>query len=103
MTSTENKAMMEIIINQGILDLICHCLTLKDAKYVAVSLEGLTNLLNFGSLYYTQENGKNLITQRIEQMGMFDILESLQTHPVEIVYEKTIQLLEKYFETENEF
>jgi len=32
---------------------------------------------------------------------MFDVLESLQYHPVEVVYEKTIKLLENYFDTEN--
>jgi hypothetical protein len=94
--------MMETILNQGILELICHCLTLKDAKYVAVSLEALTNLLNFGKMYYTVD-GKNLIAKKIEELGMFDVLENLQSHPVEIVYEKVFKLLETYFETENEY
>lgn len=34
-------------------------------------------------------------------MGMFDVLEKLQYHPVEIVYEKTLKLLEMYFDTQN--
>lgn len=74
---------------------------MKDAKYIAVSLEALTNLLNFGKTYYTQD-GKNLIVKRIEELGMYDLLESLQMHPVEIVYEKTVKLLETFFETENQ-
>jgi len=45
---------------------------------------------------------KNLIVEKIEQLGMFDLLESLQYHPVEIVYEKTIRLLEAFFDTENQ-
>ena len=93
---------METILSQGILELICHCLKLKDAKYVAVSLEALTNLLIFGKQYYFVD-GKNLIAKKIEELGMFDVLESLQTHPVEIVYEKTIKLLETFFDTENEY
>lgn len=101
MTSTENKEMTEHIINQGILNLICYCLKLTDAKYIAVSLEALGNLLNFGMTYYMQD-GKNLIVKKIDQLGMYDLLENLQYHPVEIVYEKTIKLLEAYFETENQ-
>ena len=34
-------------------------------------------------------------------MGMFDVLENLQYHPVEVVYEKTLKILETYFETES--
>lgn len=93
--------MMETILKQNILELICHCLSMKDAKYIAVSLEALTNLLNFGKLYYSQ-SGKNLIVKRIEELGMFDVLENLQMHPVEIVYEKTVKLLESFFDTENQ-
>lgn len=93
--------MMEKILNDGILELICHCLKSNDAKYIAVSLEALGNLLSFGKSYYML-NGKNLIVKKIEELGMFDILENLQFHPVEIVYEKTIKLLEAYFETENQ-
>ena len=93
--------MMEHILKDGILELICHCLKLTDAKYIAVSLEALANLLNFGKNYYTVD-GKNLIVDKIEKLGMFDLLESLQYHAVEIVYEKTIRLLEAYFDTENQ-
>lgn len=100
-TSTENKAMMEKILNQGILDVICLCLKMNDAKYIAVSLEALGNLLAFGKQYYVVD-GKNIIVKKIEELGMFDMLESLQMHPVEIVYEKTIKILETYFETENQ-
>lgn len=100
LTSTENKESMEYIIRQGILEMVCECLKMKDPKFIAVSLEALGNLLNFGKIYYT-ENGRNLIVAKVEQLGMFDVLESFQYHPVEIVYEKTIKLLEAYFETEN--
>ena len=93
---------MEYILKQGILELICHCLKSNDAKYIAVSLEALSNLLNFGKLYLTTEDGRNLIVAKIGEMGMFEVLENLQLHPVEIVYEKTVKLLETYFDTENQ-
>jgi hypothetical protein len=93
---------MDIIIQQGIIELICDCLKLDDPKYIAVSLEALANLLTFGKQYYT-ENGTNLVLKKIEQIGVTDLLESLQYHPVEIVYEKTLKLLETFFETENNY
>ena len=36
-----------------------------------------------------------------ERLGIFDRLEKLQLHPVEIVYEKVLKLLETYFDVEN--
>jgi hypothetical protein len=93
---------MEYITNQKILELICYCLKLKDAKFIAVSLEALGNILNFGKTYWTPEGGKNPVVTMIENLGMFDVLEGLQLHPVEIVYEKTVKLLEAYFDTENQ-
>lgn len=100
LTSTENKTLMEYIIKQGILDLILSCLKLKDAKFIAVSLEALSNLLNFGKLY--SESGINPVAQKIEELGMSDVLVNLQLHPVEIVYEKALKLLETFFDVENQ-
>jgi hypothetical protein len=93
---------MQYLIKQGVIELICHCLTLKDAKYIAVSLEALGNLLSFGKQYFTVEGGKNPVVAKVETLGMFEVLENLQLHPVEIVYEKTFKLLEAYFDTENQ-
>ncbi len=92
---------MQVIIQQGILELICHCLKSNDAKYIAVSIEALGNLLSFGKMYMSGEGGKNYIVNRIGELGMFDVLENLQYHPVEVVYEKTLKLLENYFDTDN--
>jgi hypothetical protein len=92
---------MEYIIKQGIIEIVCECIKINEPRYIAVSLEALSNLLEFGKNYYTVE-GKNQVVKMIEQLGMFDVLERLQFHPVEIVYEKTLKILEAYFETENQ-
>jgi hypothetical protein len=94
--------MMDVIISQNIIELICECLKLEDPKYIAVALEALANILTFGKTYYI-ENGVNLVLKKIEELGVTDLLESLQYHPVEIVYEKTLKLLEAFFETENNY
>jgi hypothetical protein len=92
---------MEAIIQQGIIEIICDCIRINEPRYIAVALEALSNLLEFGKKFYSQ-TGKNPIVTKIEQLGMFDVLERLQYHPVEIVYEKTLKILEAYFETENQ-
>lgn len=99
LTSIEKKELMEVIIQQQIIEIICECLKSKDAKYLAVSLEAFGNLLSFGKKY--SPNGENFVVKRAEMLGMIDYLEKLQFHPVEIVYEKMIKILETYFDVEN--
>ena len=69
---------------------------MEDAKYLAVCLEALSNLLSFGK--NNSINGVNPLVVELEKMGMCDVLEKLQYHPVEFVYDKTLKLLETYFE-----
>ena len=99
LTSVENPEYLKKILNDGILRIMSDCLKMEDAKYLAVCLEGFGNLLAFGKK--SNPNGPNPIVIELEKMGMFDVLEKLQLHPVEIVYEKTLKLLETYFETQN--
>ena len=101
LTSVENPEYIKKILQQGILTIICNCLNINDAKYLAVCLEALGNLLAFGKKSIKEPNAPNPIVEEVEKMGMFDVLEKLQLHPVEIVYEKTLKLLENYFETQN--
>ena len=45
LTSVENPDYMKKILEQGILQIICSCLKMDDAKYLAVCLEAFGNLL----------------------------------------------------------
>ena len=101
LTSVENPEYMKKIFDQGILRIICDCLKMDDAKYLAVCLEAFGNLLAFGKKINQNQNLPNPIVEEVEKMGMFDVLEKLQFHPVEIVYEKTLRILETYFDTQN--
>ena len=100
LTSVENPEYMKKILGEGILSIICSCLKMEDAKYLAVCLEAFGNLLAYGKKNCLP-NGSNPIVDEVEKMGMFDVLEQLQLHPVEIVYEKTLKILETYFDTQN--
>ena len=98
LSSVNNDKYMEQILNQGILRIICECLKMDDAKFLAVCLEAFGNLLAYGKK--KNPSGPNFIVSEVEKMGMLDLLEKLQYHPVEIVYDKTLKILETYFEVE---
>lgn len=98
-TSTEKEELLEGLIKQGMLTVLLDFLLLDDAKHLAVALEALVNLLKFGEK--KKENGNNPVAEQIIKLGMSSRLEKLQYHPVEIVYEKALKLLETYFEVED--
>ena len=96
LTNTKDNFYVNKILEQNILEIIKMCLNMGEAKIVAVNLEALNNLLIFGKK--KKKNGINPVVEEIGRLGMFDILENLQTHPVEVVYEKVIKLLEQFFD-----
>jgi len=91
---------LEKLLNQGLFEIICACIKHKESKYIAVSLEALSNLLQYGKM--NSVNGVNQMALKLEKLGMLDYLEGLQRHHVEIIYEKTIKILETYFMIDEE-
>lgn len=100
MTSIENKELIEKLLNEGILDILCICLKNRESKYIGVSLEALANILNYGKSYPV--NGENPIAISLEKNGTLDYLEDLQKHHIEVIYEKAIKILETYFIVDDE-
>ena len=98
LTSVKNPVFLKKILEQGILICIQQCLLINDTKNLAVSLEALSNLLEFGN--ENKINGVNPVVSEIERLEMYNILEELQKHPVEIIYEKTLKLLLDYFDVQ---
>ena len=94
-TLINDKCYLEYLINNGILNVICAGIKSDEFSEIVVCLEGLVNLLAFGKKY--SEDGVNLIVKEIENMGMVDVLESLQYNRNETIYEKTINIIEEFF------
>ena len=98
-TLAEKQELIKSNFDNNILETICLILKSKESKFIAVAIESLGNLLNVGELY-PNHDGTNPIVTKLEILGMFDVLENLQTHPVQLIYEKTLSILEKYFPLE---
>lgn len=63
-------------------------------------MEALSNILSYGKNYPV--DGQNPIAQKLEKNGTLDHLENLQRHHIEVIYEKTIKILETYFIVDDE-
>jgi len=101
-TLIEKRELIESIFKDGIVDSICYIIKFKQARFIAVGLEALCNLLKFGKTHFANQDGSNPVEIELEKNGMFDVLESLQYHESEIVYEKAYNLIETYFDVDRE-
>ena len=95
----QNPSSIKKILEQGVLDIIFDILKNEEGKYLVICLEALYNLLNFG-----KKNKKlYLILEKVEKMGMYEVLEKLQIHPLEQVYQKNLRILENFFDIKSIF
>uniref|UniRef100_A0A8C2KMN3 Importin subunit alpha n=1 Tax=Cyprinus carpio TaxID=7962 RepID=A0A8C2KMN3_CYPCA len=79
-----------------------HLLTLMDSKIVQVALNGLEKILRLGELEAKRGGGINPYCALIEEAYGLDKLEFLQGHENQEIYQKAFDLIEHYFNTEDE-
>jgi len=103
-TSGGSHEQIRFLVTQGAIKPLCDLLSCSDAKIIIVALEGLENILRVGA--YDKEvagpSGVNIFAGYIEDAEGVDKIEELQEHNNEEIYSKSIQILEEYFELEEE-
>jgi len=92
---------MRYLVKQGVLPPLVDMLRCNDAKIMMVALEGIENILKVGQsdAIKTEENTYAAI---IEECGGVDKLEALQTHENESLYQKALDIMQTYFQCEEE-
>ena len=97
MTSVENGEYMKKIFEDNILMIILELIKNKDITYIMIGLEALANILAFG-----EKNKKKKEFQiECEKKGILDVLEKLQMNENQFIYEKTLNILDAYFELQD--
>jgi importin subunit alpha-6/7 len=100
-TSGGTADQLRYLLSQGCVPPLCELLSCADVRIIVVALEALENLLKVGqadALKY----GSNKVCNFIEDCGGLDKIEGLQVHPNHEVYEKTVKILEVYFQAAEE-
>jgi len=87
---------VQFLVEFNAIRALCSMLSIPDAKMVIVALEALDKILSVG-----EQLNKGYVTLVDEADGI-DLLERLQEHDNENVYLKTIDIIEKYFNAEDE-
>lgn len=95
-TSGANSDQLSVLLRCGVLPSFCKLLGAKDAKTVAIVLDGINNILSramdIGEL--------DRVAIMIEECGGVDQLEALLKHDAEELYQKALKIIENYFQNE---
>ncbi|XP_066153240.1 importin subunit alpha-1-like [Euwallacea fornicatus] len=81
------------LVELGCIKPLCNLLNSKDFKIVSIVLDGLNNILR--AAQHLGETEK--IAVLIEECGGLDLIESLQSHDNEKIYEKALAIIENFF------
>uniref|UniRef100_A0A669DD80 Importin subunit alpha n=1 Tax=Oreochromis niloticus TaxID=8128 RepID=A0A669DD80_ORENI len=101
-TSGGSAEQIRHLVELGCIKPLCDLLTLMDSKIVQVALNGLENILRLGELEAKRGGGINPYCALIEEAYGLDKLEFLQSHENQEIYQKAFDLIERYFNTEDE-
>jgi len=97
MTAVEDESYMKKVLDDNILMIISELLKNEDISFIIIGLESLSNILTFGA----KKGKKKEFALECEKNGILDSLEKLQTNDNQIVYDKTLKILETFFEIED--
>merc|ERR1712126_268643 len=81
------------LCGEGVLKPFTDLLAAKDDKTVNVVLDGVTNILSTAEKLGETEK----VAIMIEESGGLDKIENLQTHENEIIYQKSLNIIESFF------
>ena len=101
-TSSGTSEQIRYLVELNVIQPLCDLLGLVDTKIVEVALNGVDNILKLGQSDATISGSPNLYALKVEECGGLDKIEYLQGHQNEKIYKKAFQIIEKYFNQEED-
>ena len=101
MTKNCNKEQLNYLIQNNIFGVFKEFLGMdKDEKMVILILEAIPNMLDKSMIENAPGGNKSPLIDIMYDCGVADIISELQRHENDIVYDKSLLILENYFELE---
>lgn len=88
------------LVRQGAIAPLCQLFKQEDQKIVMVALEGIENILRVGVRDMDRYNGQNKHADFVEECGGLDLIEKLQRHDDREIYNKVVNIIQVYFDSE---
>lgn len=101
LTTVEKPNIAKFIFDEDILDYICFALKSSKNDVLLVALEALNRLLEYGNLYFRDENGQNPVVLKILKTKYVERLEELQLSKSNKIYDLSNKIIENFFDNEN--
>ncbi|XP_041993750.1 importin subunit alpha-like [Salvia splendens] len=98
-TSGGTPDQIKFLVGEGCIKPMCDLLICPDPRIVTVCLEGLENILKVGEAEKSQGNtgDVNVYAQMIDDAEGLEMIENLQSHDNNEIYEKSVKILETYW------
>jgi hypothetical protein len=100
--ASSNLAQMRYLVNQGVIKPLCDLLNCMDARVIQTALDAIGNILSAGEQLRESESASNQYALFVEAAGGTEKLWNLQEHENEAVYQSSYELLERFFEFEED-
>lgn len=101
-TSGGSPEQIRYLVQLGCIPPLCELLTVMDAKIIQVALNGLDNILKLGEVDANANGTVNAFAVIIEECYGLDKIEFLQSHDNLDIYQKAFDIVERYFNGEEE-
>lgn len=96
LTISGNKTQVAYLVQQGVIPPFCNLLSCKDTQVIQVVLDGLNNMLKMAGTEV------EAVAAIIEEYGGLDKIEALQNHENVEIYKLAYEIIEQYFNDEEE-
>lgn len=102
-TSGGSTEQIDHLVQCGAIQALCQLLNVADNKMITVAMNGIENILKAGQAQVGQPGFENVnkYATIVEECGGLDKIEFLQAHENAEIYQKTYNLIEKYFGNED--
>ena len=101
-TSSGSSEQIATLVSKGCVPPLCELVVAPDVRVVAVSLEGLENILKNGEKLKAHNNHINPYAEIIEKCNGLARIESLVNHPSVPIYNKARDLVNQYFSNDED-
>ncbi|KAL3668431.1 hypothetical protein V7S43_006518 [Phytophthora oleae] len=93
---------IKYLVQQGCIPPLVKLLDVQDPRVINVSLNTLENILQAGEADMSVSDTENRMARYIEEADGIELIQNLQFHQEEHIYEKSVSIIRDYFEGEDE-
>mmetsp|Transcript_3642 Transcript_3642/g.8635 ORF Transcript_3642/g.8635 Transcript_3642/m.8635 type:complete len:567 (-) Transcript_3642:324-2024(-) len=97
-----SEEQIRYLVQQGVIHPLCDLFRAPDPKIIMVALEGIENILRVGVKDMPKYDNTNRYAEFVEECGGLDLIEDLQRHENEEIYNKAVNILQIYFDTQED-